>query len=156
MCPLPPGSTRPYTLVPFTTLFRSLHQRVAEGVEADGFVGDLAQRDDGILVVVPIDGQRRTRRDVPGPLRGHHDQLEAVRDLEDAIFNGYARHRTLSPLSREAGPAGPTALDYMDRPPVSPPRRRRLRSASRSAARPAGAPHSARKSVVRGKRGAGR
>src|SRR3546814_6111016 len=85
MCPLPPGSTRPYTLVPFTTLFRSLHQRVAEGVEADGFVGDLAQRDDGILVVVPIDGQRRTRRDVPGPLRGHHDQLEAVRDLEDAI-----------------------------------------------------------------------
>src|SRR3546814_7662919 len=46
-----------FRLILLALLLQALHQRVAEGVEADGFVGDLAQRDDGILVVVPKIGR---------------------------------------------------------------------------------------------------
>src|SRR3546814_14964694 len=80
----PPRSTRTDTLFPYTTLFRS-HR---------------------VLVVVPVHSQRRAGRDIPSPLGGHHDQLEAVWDLEDAIFNCYARHSGDSPLKQEPTKAG--------------------------------------------------
>src|SRR3546814_15662691 len=53
-----------------------------------------------------VHSQRRAGRDIPSPLGGHHDQLEAVWDLEDAIFNCYARHSGDSPLKQEPTKAG--------------------------------------------------
>ena len=61
-------------------------------IERDRFLGDLAQRDDRVLVVVAVEGQRRAGRDLARPLRGEQHQLEAVRDLDDAIFDRNARH----------------------------------------------------------------
>ena len=60
-------------------------------------VGDLAQRHHRVLVVVAVDGDLRALRDQPGAVAGQQHQLEAVVDLVDAIFNGYAGHEV--PLS---------------------------------------------------------
>ena len=58
----------------------------------DRLLRDLAQRDDRVLVVVAIDRQLLAAADVAGALRGQQDELEAVGDLLDAIFDGDARH----------------------------------------------------------------
>ncbi len=69
-----------------------LHQVLLEPVELDRLLGDFAQGDDGVLVVVAIDRQLLAAADVAGALGGQQNQLEAVGDLFDAIFDGDARH----------------------------------------------------------------
>jgi hypothetical protein len=73
-------------------LAQALHQAVGQPVEIDRRIGDLTQRHDRVLVVVAVEGERRAGRDVASPLGRQHDQLEPVRDLQDTIFNGDARH----------------------------------------------------------------
>src|SRR5205085_9603528 len=63
-----------------------------ELARANSLVGDLAQRDDRVLVAVTVDGQIRSARNLPRTLRGEQDQVEPVRDLVDTIFNSNARH----------------------------------------------------------------
>ena len=68
-------------------------------VERDGLVGDLAQRHHRVLVVVAIERDLRAGGDVARALGRQQHQLEAVRDLEDAIFNGYTSHADTSPAA---------------------------------------------------------
>jgi len=73
-------------------LLHAADQGFLEMVELDRVVGDLAQRDDRVLVIVAVDRERRPRGDLARPLRGHEDQLEPVRNLDDAIFDGNSCH----------------------------------------------------------------
>ena len=57
-----------------------------------GLVGNFAQGDDGVLVIVAGNGQRSARGDLAGTMRGEHHKLEPVRYLVYAIFDGYAGH----------------------------------------------------------------
>ena len=59
-------------------------------------IGDFAQRDDRVFVVVPINRKLGAGRDHAGAMRRQQDQIEPVVDLINAIFYGDARHR-LSP-----------------------------------------------------------
>jgi hypothetical protein len=54
--------------------------------------GDLTQRDDGVLIVVAGNGERRAGSKPARSMAGHQDQIEAICDLINAIFNGNARH----------------------------------------------------------------
>src|SRR6185437_2168109 len=87
-------------LVDLDVLLHALDERILQVVEADGLVGDLAQRHHRVLVVVALEGDLRARGDVPRALRREQHQLEAVGDLEDAIFDGYASHTGTSPETR--------------------------------------------------------
>src|SRR5262249_6165239 len=73
-------------------LLHALDERVLHGIEPDRLIGDLAQGDDRVLVVVALEGELGARGDVAGALRREQDQLEAVGDLEDTIFDGDAGH----------------------------------------------------------------
>jgi hypothetical protein len=57
-----------------------------------GFVGDLAQRHDRVLVVVAVDGQRAAGGDFARTMGGQHHQVEPVRNLVNAIFDRHAGH----------------------------------------------------------------
>src|SRR6185437_6451538 len=72
----------------------------------DGLVGDLAQRHHRVLVVVALQGDLRPGGDIARTLGREQHQLEAVGDLEDAIFDGYASHADTSPEPR----ASPTNI----------------------------------------------
>jgi len=63
------------------------HQ-LAQNVDRD----DLAQCDDRILVVVAVDGKFLAAAQVARALRGEQNQLEAVGNLLDAVFDSDARH----------------------------------------------------------------
>ena len=67
---------------------------LAQLVDWLGLVGDLAQGDDGVLVVVAVHGQRRARGDLAGAVGGKHHQVKAVRNLVDAVLDGHACHAT--------------------------------------------------------------
>src|SRR3546814_4458241 len=88
----PPRSTRTDTLFPYTTLFRSTDERFLQILGTNRLLGDLAQRDDGILVAVAVDGQFRAARDFARAVRGKQNQVEAVGNLVDAILDGNAGH----------------------------------------------------------------
>ncbi len=55
-------------------------------------IGDLAQGDHGVLVVVNRHGDGAAVGDGAGAVRGKQNQLEAVRNLVHAIFNSHACH----------------------------------------------------------------
>ena len=55
-----------------------------------------AQRHHGILVVVAIDQDLAAGRDGPRPMRRQQHEAEAVGDLVNAVFDGDARHSSLS------------------------------------------------------------
>jgi hypothetical protein len=63
-----------------------------QAVEVDILVSNFTQGNNGVLVVVAIQRQFFAACDVPRPLRGQEDQLKAVRNLHNAIFNGDTRH----------------------------------------------------------------
>ena len=75
-------------------------QALAQIVGALGFFRDLAQRHDGVLVVVAVHGDRGTGGNFARTVGGKHHQFEPVRNLVNAIFNGHAGHGTLQ-ISRE-------------------------------------------------------
>ena len=79
-------------LVHLDLALEALDGRFAQLVGGQRLLGDLAQRDHRVLVVVAVDGQRRAGGERPRPVRREHDELEAVRHLVDAVFDGYAGH----------------------------------------------------------------
>ncbi len=58
-------------------------------------IRNFAQRHDGILIVVPVDGDRRARGNRPRPVRGEKNEFETVRNFIDAIFDSDASHEYL-------------------------------------------------------------
>ena len=60
-------------------------------IRANGFLGNFAQGNDGVFVAIAINGQLRTARNLACALCGEQNEIEPVRDLIDAIFNGNAR-----------------------------------------------------------------
>jgi hypothetical protein len=80
------GSLGPETalflrLVLFHVALQALHQVVAQAFQVDGLLGDFAQSDDGILVVVAVDLKLSPRGDVASPLGSQHHQIEAIGHL---------------------------------------------------------------------------
>ena len=55
-----------------------------------GFFRDFTQGDDGIFIPVAIDGQFRAARNLPRALSGEQDEVKAVGNLVDTIFDGNA------------------------------------------------------------------
>ena len=70
----------------------ALNHRLLELFWVDGLLGDFAQRDHRVLVVVPINGKRGARRNIPCTLGSRHDEIESIGYSEDAILNGNAGH----------------------------------------------------------------
>ena len=81
-----------FGLVDLDEFLQRMHQLFAQVFGRDRLVGNLAQRDNGIFVVVAIDGELRARRNHPRPMGRKENQIESVVDLVDAIFDGDARH----------------------------------------------------------------
>src|SRR6516165_2741705 len=82
---------------PLEQRVRPLRNPQQRGVEFEfvGFlrlVGYLAQRDDRVLIVVSVQGQRCARGNFASALCREQHELETVRDLEDTVFDGNARH----------------------------------------------------------------
>ena len=80
-------------LVALDLLLQAGDDRLAQIVRCDVQLGDLAQADHGIFVVVAFDQKRRTGRDLTRTLSGVEDEIEPIRNLGDAIFDGNAGHR---------------------------------------------------------------
>ena len=86
--------------------------------------GDFPQRHDRVFVVVALDRDLRARRDHTRAVAGQQDQIEAVLNLVDAIFNGDSGH-----FARFLGLSGVPqrdvvrnmALRYRPRPPSASP-----------------------------------
>ena len=55
-------------------------------------LGDLAQGDDGGLVILPRDARVGTDVELPGALGRHQHQLEAVFHVVETVFYGDAGH----------------------------------------------------------------
>src|SRR6516165_4342070 len=79
-------------LVDFDMLLHAAHHRASQMLEPDRLVGYLAQRDDRVLIVVSVQGQRCARGNFASALCREQHELETVRDLEDTVFDGNARH----------------------------------------------------------------
>src|SRR5690606_8211 len=79
-------------LVDLDMLLQRMDQVFLEVVGRQRLVSDLAQGNDRVLVVVARHGDLRSLADQPGAVAGQKYQLEAVVDLVDAVFNGYAGH----------------------------------------------------------------
>jgi hypothetical protein len=69
-----------------------LHQVLLDLAELNGFLGNLTQRDDGVLVVVAIDSQFLAARQIARTLGGQQHELEPVGNFLDAVFYRDARH----------------------------------------------------------------
>src|SRR5438128_2579674 len=65
-------------LVDLDMLLHAAHHRGFQMIEGDGLVGNLAQRDDRVLVIVAIDRQRRAGADFTRTLRREQDELKSV------------------------------------------------------------------------------
>ena len=72
-------------------------QRFLELGQGDGGVGDLAQRDHRVLVVVAVDREGGPGRHFARPLARHHDEVEPVGNPQDTIFDGDACHGRPAP-----------------------------------------------------------
>ncbi len=82
-----------FRLVDFHEFLQRMHQFFPQILGRNRLLGNLAQRNNGIFVVVAIDRELRARRDHPRPMRGQQYQVEPVVDLINAVFHGDARHR---------------------------------------------------------------
>jgi hypothetical protein len=89
-----------FGLVRLDDLLQTANQAVLQFVEIDGALRDLAQGNNRVLVVVPIDSQSRAGTEVARALRRDHHQFESIGNLEDAVLDGYARHTDYSMLAR--------------------------------------------------------
>ena len=69
-----------------------LDQVLLDARQFDRLVRDFAQGDDGVLVVVAINRELFPAADVAGTLGSEQNQLEAIGNFLNAVFNGDARH----------------------------------------------------------------
>ena len=72
-----------------------MDQFFLEVVGRDRRLGDLAQRDHRVLVVVAVDRDRGAGRDHARAVARQQHEIEPVFDLVDAVFNGDAGHGVL-------------------------------------------------------------
>ena len=79
-------------LVDLDVFLQRMDQFFLEVLGRNRLFGDLAQRHDRVLVVVPLDGDLGAGRDHARAVAGEQDQIEPVLDLVDAIFNGDTGH----------------------------------------------------------------
>ncbi|CDX41568.1 conserved hypothetical protein [Mesorhizobium sp. SOD10] len=79
-------------LVDLDMLLQRVDQVFLEVVGRQRLFGDLAQRDDRVLVIVARNGDLRALADLAGAMAGEQHEFKTVVDLVDAIFNGYAGH----------------------------------------------------------------
>jgi hypothetical protein len=84
-----------FRLVAFDLFLQAGDQRFVEFVGGHGLVRDLAQGDDGVLVVVAVDGELGTGRNLARPLGGQDHQFKAVGNDFDAVLDGDAGHSAL-------------------------------------------------------------
>ena len=70
-------------------------QRFLDHFQVNRLIGNLAQGDDWILVIVAAHGDRLTFADHAGTVCGKQDELEAVWNLIDAVFNSNAGHEQI-------------------------------------------------------------
>jgi hypothetical protein len=82
-------------LVDLNLLLQSVNDILAQIAGRQLAVANLAQRNNGILVVVAWNGDRRARRNGAGAVTGHQDEIETVVDLFNAILDGHASHARL-------------------------------------------------------------
>ena len=90
-----------FRFVAFHMLLHAPDQGFSEILEGDGLVSDLAQGHHGILVIIPLNGESRSRGDVACPLGSQHHQIEAIWDFKHTIFDSNARHRANAPVFLE-------------------------------------------------------
>ncbi len=62
-------------------LLHALDQCILQVVQGHRFVGDLAQRHDGILVVVAVDGEGAASGDIARPLSRQQHEFKPIRDF---------------------------------------------------------------------------
>ena len=76
-----------------------LDEILLEAGQADGLVGDFTQGDDGVLVVVAVDGHLLAAAEVASALSGQQHQFEPIWDFLNAVFDRHARHAAALQLS---------------------------------------------------------
>src|SRR5690606_23062713 len=74
-----------------------------ENLRTDMAGCDLAQCDDGRLVVLPLDGGLRPIGELARALSRHQNQLEQVRDVVQTVFDGDAGHENLGKKAKSVG-----------------------------------------------------
>src|SRR6185312_13740289 len=103
-----------FRLVDFDVFLQGMNQVLLQISRRDRGLGDLAQRNDRILVVVAVDGDLGPRRDHARPVAGEQDEVETVLNLVDAVFYGDTRHRLATPC------AGTDVLETVGSYPLPP------------------------------------
>src|SRR5690606_34631548 len=93
------GSSDGLGLVHLDVLLDRVDQRLAQIVGRDRLIGDLTQRNNRVLVVVGLHGDRTAVGDRASPVGGEQNELEPVGYLVDAIFNGDTSHSVSFRLS---------------------------------------------------------
>jgi hypothetical protein len=79
-------------LIDLDVFLQGMDEFLLEVLGRNRLLGDLAQRHDRVLVIVPLDGDLRAGRDHASAMAGEQNQIEPVLDLVDAIFNGDTGH----------------------------------------------------------------
>ena len=82
-------------------LLHRTNEIVLEIVWRDRLLGDLAQRNDRILVAIPINGQLCTAGNRPRALSSEKNEVKPVGNLVDTIFDSNARHAWLLNRTKE-------------------------------------------------------
>ena len=91
------GDRLGFRFVDFHVLLQRVDEIFLEILRRQRRVGDFAEGDDGVLVVVAIDSDLLAGGNHPGAMRGEQDEIEAILDLLDAIFDCDARHGGSAP-----------------------------------------------------------
>jgi hypothetical protein len=68
------------------------NQSFAQGGRINQILGDFSQGHDGIFVIVAIKRQNTACGDRPSPVGGEQNEIEAIRDALNAIFDGNPGH----------------------------------------------------------------
>src|SRR5690606_19292140 len=84
-----------FGLIDLDIFLQRMDQILVQVLGRNGAVADFTQGNNGILVVVTRDGDLGARRNHARTVSGHEDEVKAVLDLLDAVFNGDAGHKRL-------------------------------------------------------------
>lgn len=81
-----------FGLVNLDVLLNRMNETFPEIARRYGFFRDFAERNDGVLVPLRIDGRGAAIGYGARAMGGQENELETVRNLIDAIFDGHAGH----------------------------------------------------------------
>src|SRR5690606_37289615 len=84
-----------FGLVDLDIFLQRMDEILVQVLGRNGAVADFAQGNNGILVVVARDGNLGARGNHARTVSGHENQVKAVLDLFNAVFNGDACHERL-------------------------------------------------------------